>query len=137
MALAECGIKLFGVFPAMPVRQLKHLQVALATIPVSVVIITTMNTPTEVKPAKATVAEKGISEITHVIMSRESISAHDIIRKNRKRPLDRGSPDGNAVVGEQPTTARFKEFLEFIKTYLDIPADTVDSLLTTLNFNEK
>ena len=102
MALAECGIKLFGVFPAMPVRQLKHLQVALATIPVSVVIITTMNTPTEVKPAKATVAEKGISEITHVIMSRESISAHDIIRKNRKRPLDRGSPDGNAVVGEQP-----------------------------------
>ena len=35
-----------------------------------------------------------------------------------------------------PTAARFKEFLEFIKTYPDIPADTADALLTTINFIE-
>ncbi len=36
-----------------------------------------------------------------------------------------------------PQSANTKEFLELIKTYPDIPADVVDSLLKNLNFNEQ
>ena len=35
-----------------------------------------------------------------------------------------------------PQSANAKEFLELIKTYPDIPADAVDSLLKTIKFNE-
>lgn len=35
-----------------------------------------------------------------------------------------------------PQSANTKEFLELIKTYPDIPADAVDSLLKTIKFNE-
>ena len=36
-----------------------------------------------------------------------------------------------------PQSANTKEFLELIKTYPDIPGDAVNSLLTTIKFNEK
>ena len=35
-----------------------------------------------------------------------------------------------------PQSANAKEFLELTKTYPDIPADAVDSLLKTIKFNE-
>ena len=36
-----------------------------------------------------------------------------------------------------PKSANTKEFLELIKTYPDVTADAVDSLLKTIKFNEK
>ena len=36
-----------------------------------------------------------------------------------------------------PQSANTKEFLEFIRNYPNIPTEVVDSLLTTIKFNEK